>query len=74
MHVVIIGSGHAGITAANTLRQNADDISISMITDDHYPHYPRPSIYKVILGKEPSRMPGIGGIKGFEPVVIRSLS
>jgi nitrite reductase (NADH) large subunit len=56
MHVVIIGSGHAGITAANTLSQNAEDINISMITEDSYPHYPRPSIYKVILGKEPSKI------------------
>ncbi|MFW9990480.1 MAG: NAD(P)/FAD-dependent oxidoreductase [Candidatus Odinarchaeota archaeon] len=56
MHVAIIGSGHAGITAAITLRQNADDIDISMITEDHYPHYPRPSIYKIILGKEPEEI------------------
>ncbi|MFX1516806.1 MAG: NAD(P)/FAD-dependent oxidoreductase [Promethearchaeota archaeon] len=53
MHVVIIGSGHAGITAAITLRQNADDIKISMITEDKYPHYPRPSVYKIITGKKP---------------------
>ncbi|MHA1969301.1 MAG: NAD(P)/FAD-dependent oxidoreductase, partial [Candidatus Hodarchaeales archaeon] len=53
MHVVIIGSGHAGITAAITLRQNSEDINISMITDDKYPHYPRPFIYKIILGKKP---------------------
>lgn len=53
MHVVIIGSGHAGITAAITLRQNANDVKISMITEDSYPHYPRPSIYKVITGKKP---------------------
>ncbi|MHA1969300.1 MAG: NAD(P)/FAD-dependent oxidoreductase, partial [Candidatus Hodarchaeales archaeon] len=56
MHVVIIGSGHAGITAAITLRQNSEDINISMITDDKYSHYPRPSIYKIILGKEPEEI------------------
>lgn len=56
LHVAIIGSGHAGITAAITLRQNADDIKISMITEDNYPHYPRPSIYKIILGKEPEEI------------------
>ncbi|MFX0149696.1 MAG: NAD(P)/FAD-dependent oxidoreductase [Candidatus Hodarchaeota archaeon] len=53
MHVAIIGSGHAGITAAITLHQNAENIKISMITEDNYPHYPRPSIYKIILGKKP---------------------
>jgi nitrite reductase (NADH) large subunit len=56
MHIVIIGSGHAGITAAITLRQNAADVKISMITEDNYPHYPRPSIYKVITGKEPEKI------------------
>ncbi|MHA2203435.1 MAG: NAD(P)/FAD-dependent oxidoreductase [Candidatus Hodarchaeales archaeon] len=56
MHVVIIGSGHAGITAAITLRQNADDVKISMITEDNYPHYPRPSIYKIIKGKKPGKI------------------
>ncbi len=56
LHVVIIGSGHAGITAAITLRQNAEDIKISMITEDTYPHYPRPSIYKIILGKKPEEI------------------
>jgi len=56
LHVAIIGSGHAGITAAITLRQNADDIKISMITEDNYPHYPRPSIYKIILGKKPEEI------------------
>ncbi|MFX0173309.1 MAG: NAD(P)/FAD-dependent oxidoreductase [Candidatus Hodarchaeota archaeon] len=56
MHVAIIGSGHAGITAAITLRQNAENIKISMITEDKYPHYPRPSIYKIILGKKPDEI------------------
>ena len=56
MHVVIIGSGHAGITAAITLRQNAADVKISMVTEDSYPHYPRPSIYKVITGREPEKI------------------
>jgi NADH dehydrogenase FAD-containing subunit len=56
MHVVIIGSGHAGITAAITLRQNADDIKISMITEDSYPHYPRLSLYKVITGTKPEKI------------------
>lgn len=56
LHVVIIGSGHAGITAAITLRQNAEDIEISMITEDSYPHYPRPSVYKIISGKKPEEI------------------
>ncbi|MFW9903534.1 MAG: NAD(P)/FAD-dependent oxidoreductase [Candidatus Thorarchaeota archaeon] len=56
MHVVIIGSGHAGITAAIALLQNATDVKISMITEDRYPHYPRPSIYKVITGKKPEEI------------------
>ncbi|MFX0205880.1 MAG: NAD(P)/FAD-dependent oxidoreductase [Candidatus Hodarchaeota archaeon] len=56
MHVLIIGSGHAGITAAITLRQNTDDVKISMVTEDSYPHYPRPSVYKVITGRKPEKI------------------
>ncbi|UCE15085.1 MAG: NAD(P)/FAD-dependent oxidoreductase [Candidatus Heimdallarchaeota archaeon] len=56
MHVVILGSGHAGITSAITLRQNSEDIKITMITEDHYPHYPRPSVYKIISGKKPEQI------------------
>ncbi len=75
MHVVIIGSGHAGITAATTLRQNAEDVNISMITEDNYPHYPRPSIYKVILGKNPNsilRFPKIWYMKKNIELILNS--
>ncbi|MFX0185242.1 MAG: NAD(P)/FAD-dependent oxidoreductase [Candidatus Hodarchaeota archaeon] len=58
MHVAIIGSGHAGITTSITLHQNMDDIKITMITEDNYPYYPRPSIYKIILGKKPEQILG----------------
>ncbi|MHA2225296.1 MAG: NAD(P)/FAD-dependent oxidoreductase [Candidatus Hodarchaeales archaeon] len=56
MQVVIIGSGHAAITAVNTFLQNQADIEITMITEDRFPFYPRPSIYRIILGKSPEEI------------------
>ncbi|MHA2175755.1 MAG: NAD(P)/FAD-dependent oxidoreductase [Candidatus Hodarchaeales archaeon] len=53
MKVVIIGSGHAAITALNTLLQNQDDLDITMLTEDRFPFYPRPAIYKIIRGHSP---------------------
>ncbi|MHA2030559.1 MAG: FAD-dependent oxidoreductase [Candidatus Kariarchaeaceae archaeon] len=50
MKAVIIGSGHASITAARTLIQNDDNIDLTIITEDRFPFYPRPSVYKIILG------------------------
>ncbi|WP_455465033.1 FAD-dependent oxidoreductase [Candidatus Hodarchaeum mangrovi] len=56
MHVIIIGTGHAGINAASIMRQNSDEIDITMVSEDRFPPYPRPSIYKIILGKSPSQI------------------
>ncbi len=56
MKVVIIGSGHAAITALNTLLQNQDDLDITMLTEDKYPFYPRPAIYKIIRGQSPDEI------------------
>jgi nitrite reductase (NADH) large subunit len=54
--VVIIGSGHAGFTAVNTFLKHGEDLDITMITEDPYPFYPRPVIYKVILGEKPENV------------------
>lgn len=50
MKAVIIGSGHASITATKTLIQNDDDADITIVTEDRFPYYPRPSVYRIILG------------------------
>ena len=41
MHVIIIGSGVAGQTAAETLRKNDAEIEITMISRENHPYYPR---------------------------------
>jgi nitrite reductase (NADH) large subunit len=56
MKAVIIGSGHASITAARTLIQNDDDADITIVTEDRFPYYPRPSVYKIILGDKPEEI------------------
>ena len=56
MKAVIIGSGHASITAVNTLIQNSDNNDITIITEDRFPYYPRPSVYKIILGDNPEEI------------------
>ena len=44
MKTVIIGSGHASITAAKTLIQNDDAADITIVTEDRFPYYPRPYV------------------------------
>ena len=56
MKAVIIGSGHASITAAKTIIQNDDEADITIVTEDRYPYYPRPSVYKIILGDKPEEI------------------
>jgi nitrite reductase (NADH) large subunit len=52
LKVVIIGSGHAGFTAVNKFLKSEEELEITMITEDPYPFYPRPVIYKIILGEK----------------------
>mgnify|MGYP000642522145 FL=1 len=63
MSVVIIGAGHAGTTAAATLRKLNKDIKISLFSDERSVPYQRPPLskktifsdtqnYDLILGKD----------------------
>jgi nitrite reductase (NADH) large subunit len=54
--VVIVGSGHAGFTAVNTFLKDGKDLDITMVTEDPYPFYPRPVIYKIIRGEKPENV------------------
>ena len=51
MHVVIIGGGVAGVTAARTIREQDPRSEISIYTDDPHPYYPRPRLYEVLAGE-----------------------
>jgi nitrite reductase (NADH) large subunit len=51
MHVVIIGSGIAGVTAARTVRERAPDTQISIFTDENHWYYPKPKLYEVLSGE-----------------------
>lgn len=51
MHVVIVGNGVAGVTAARTIRENDSKIKISVYTDEDHLYYPRPRLYEVLSGK-----------------------
>lgn len=51
-HVVIIGAGHAGGTAAALLRQYGHDGPITMIGDEPIPPYQRPPLSKAWLKGE----------------------
>ena len=51
MHVVIVGSGVAGVTAARILRVNNPKAKISIYTDENHLFYPRPRLYEVLSGE-----------------------
>ncbi len=51
MHVVIVGSGVAGVTAARTIRENDPKAKISVYTDENHLYYPRPRLYEVLSGE-----------------------
>jgi len=51
MHVVIVGGGIAGVTAARTIRKNAPESKISIFSDEKYPYYSRPRLYEILSGK-----------------------
>ncbi len=51
MHVAIVGSGVAGVTAARTIRENDPKAKISVYTDENHLYYPRPRLYEVLSGE-----------------------
>ena len=50
-HYVIIGSGIAGVTAAEVLRSEDSAAQISLITDDRFPPYYRPALKDYLAGR-----------------------
>lgn len=50
---MIVGFSLAGFTACRYLLQNAPGNSIEIFTDEKYPYYPRPSLYRVLSGESP---------------------
>ncbi len=55
MHVAIVGSGVAGVTAARTIRENDPKANISIYTDEKHLYYPRPRLYEVLSGEAKPR-------------------
>jgi nitrite reductase (NADH) large subunit len=51
MHIAIVGSGVAGVTAARTLRENDPKAKISIYTDENHLYYLRPRLYEVLSGE-----------------------
>jgi len=51
MHVVIVGGGVAGVTAARTIRENDPKAEISVYTDENHLYYPRPRLYEILSGE-----------------------
>ncbi len=51
MHVVIIGSGVAGVAAARIVRENDPKAKISIYTDENHLYYPRPRLYEILSGE-----------------------
>ncbi len=53
MHVVIIGNGAAGVTAAFRIRQHQPDWQITMISGESKYHYSRPALMYIYMGHMP---------------------
>ena len=51
MHVVIVGSGVAGVAAARVVRENDAKAKISIYTDENHLYYPRPRLYEILSGE-----------------------
>lgn len=57
MHIVIVGCGVAGVTAAKAIKQNAPETEVTVYTDEDHLYYPRPRLYVVLSGeKEPQEI------------------
>jgi nitrite reductase (NADH) large subunit len=50
VHVVIVGCGVAGATAAMTISESAPETDVSVCADENHLYYPRPRLYEVISG------------------------
>jgi len=51
MHVVIVGSGVTGVTAARTIRERDPKARVSVYTDENHLYYPRPRLYEILSGE-----------------------
>jgi nitrite reductase (NADH) large subunit len=51
MHVVIVGLGVAGFTAARAIRETNPETTVSIYTDEDHLYYPRPRLYEVLSGE-----------------------
>jgi len=59
MHVVIVGCGVAGVTAAITVRDSNPEAEITVYSDENHLYYPRPRLYEVLSGEvEPQEIHG----------------
>ena len=51
MKIVIIGNGTAGITAASTIKKQNPSVSLTLITQESYPYYPKPNLIEFMAGR-----------------------
>ncbi|MFP4053478.1 MAG: FAD-dependent oxidoreductase [Phycisphaerae bacterium] len=70
---VIIGSGAAGITAAETLRQEGFQGNITILTQDEDPPYDRTELSKRYLAKEDASSPMLRNMDFYEHYGIKLL-
>lgn len=49
-HHLILGAGPAGVIAAETIRQNNSDSTITIVGDEHEPPYSRMAIPYLLIG------------------------
>ncbi len=51
MKIVIIGNGTASITAASTIKKQNPSVSLTLITQESYPYYPKPNLIEFMAGR-----------------------
>ena len=51
LHIVIVGNGVAGVTAARTIKTKNPETRVSIYADESYQYYPRPRLYEVLSGE-----------------------
>lgn len=51
-HIVVVGNGIAGVTAADTLRASGYDGELTLVGDEPHPAYSRPALSKALLRDE----------------------